>query len=131
MATASSDHTVKIWNVDGFTLEKTLIGIEYQNNCQTSCYFSFPVSWQLLSNSSSHVIFIKFWCIYQDMNAGFGTVYSLSMVLFSSQVHTEIVVNIFLIFEYLFCLVSFGLGRLADTWNPVDLYEQFYFIFAN
>ncbi|KAF9594999.1 hypothetical protein IFM89_035973 [Coptis chinensis] len=26
LATASSDHTVKIWNVDGFTLEKTLIG---------------------------------------------------------------------------------------------------------
>ncbi|KAH0687994.1 hypothetical protein KY290_017222 [Solanum tuberosum] len=28
LATASSDHTVKIWNVDGFTLEKTLIGHE-------------------------------------------------------------------------------------------------------
>ena len=27
LATASSDHTVKIWNVDGFTLEKTLVGI--------------------------------------------------------------------------------------------------------
>lgn len=26
LATASSDHTVKIWNVDGFTLEKTLVG---------------------------------------------------------------------------------------------------------
>lgn len=26
LATASSDHTVKIWNVEGFTLEKTLIG---------------------------------------------------------------------------------------------------------
>ncbi|KAI3981210.1 hypothetical protein MKX01_041349 [Papaver californicum] len=25
LATASSDHTVKIWNVDGFTLEKTLV----------------------------------------------------------------------------------------------------------
>lgn len=27
LATASSDNTVKIWNVDGFTLEKTLEGI--------------------------------------------------------------------------------------------------------
>jgi len=26
LATASSDNTVKIWNVDGFTLEKTLTG---------------------------------------------------------------------------------------------------------
>lgn len=26
LATASSDHTVKIWNVDGFTLERTLVG---------------------------------------------------------------------------------------------------------
>ncbi|KAK4392440.1 Target of rapamycin complex subunit LST8 [Sesamum angolense] len=28
LATASSDHTVKIWNVDGFTLEKTLVGFK-------------------------------------------------------------------------------------------------------
>lgn len=26
LATASSDHTVKIWNVDGFKLERTLVG---------------------------------------------------------------------------------------------------------
>ncbi|MCL7046875.1 hypothetical protein MKW94_029655, partial [Papaver nudicaule] len=26
LATTSSDHTVKIWNVDGFTLEKSLVG---------------------------------------------------------------------------------------------------------
>ncbi|KAL5848108.1 hypothetical protein ACOSQ4_006121 [Xanthoceras sorbifolium] len=26
LATASSEHTVEIWNVDGFTLEKTLVG---------------------------------------------------------------------------------------------------------
>jgi WD40 repeat protein len=26
LATASADHTVKIWNVDGFKLERTLIG---------------------------------------------------------------------------------------------------------
>ncbi|XP_022748135.1 protein LST8 homolog [Durio zibethinus] len=29
LATASSDHTVKMWNVDGFTLEKTLIGHQH------------------------------------------------------------------------------------------------------
>jgi WD40 repeat protein len=26
LATTSSDHTVRIWNVDGFGLEKTLVG---------------------------------------------------------------------------------------------------------
>ncbi|CAL5423376.1 unnamed protein product [Camellia sinensis] len=46
LATASADNTVKIWNVSGFTLEKTLRG---------------------------------------DINAGFGTVFSLWMVLISSQ----------------------------------------------
>lgn len=29
LATASSDNTVKIWNVDGFTLEKTLVGMYF------------------------------------------------------------------------------------------------------
>lgn len=29
LATASADNTVKIWNVDGFTLERTLIGMRH------------------------------------------------------------------------------------------------------
>lgn len=38
LATASSDHTVRIWNVDGFTLEKTLTGIhEISTFCYTYC----------------------------------------------------------------------------------------------
>jgi G protein beta subunit-like protein len=32
LATASADHTVKIWNVDGFTLEKTLTGIHQSSH---------------------------------------------------------------------------------------------------
>jgi WD40 repeat protein len=74
LATASSDHTVKIWNVDGFKLERTLVG-----NAQSL----------LLTNSPSHVhlMFLneiqKPECqsISQAISTGFGIVCSLSMVL--------------------------------------------------
>ena len=68
LATTSSDHTVKIWNVDGFSLEKTLIGEEtilkslYQNT-MSSC-----VGLTHLLNLSTRS---------QDTNDGCGTVYSL------------------------------------------------------
>eukprot|EP01018_Ginkgo_biloba_P030089 Gb_11868 [translate_table: standard] len=55
LATTSSDHTVKIWNVDGFTLERTLTGFEFPS----------------VSNIS---------CMKQDINVGFGTVYFLLML---------------------------------------------------
>lgn len=41
LATASSDHTVKIWNVDGFTLEKTLVGM-YLTRSTTGCRWYLP-----------------------------------------------------------------------------------------
>lgn len=41
LATASADHTVKIWNVDGFTLEKTLIGIHQVTTFYCACCFLY------------------------------------------------------------------------------------------
>jgi len=70
LATASSDHTVKIWNVDGFTLEKTLIGNSW-SLVIIKCFLTFPKTSFLLSE----VV-----CAHQVINAGCGTVFSLLMV---------------------------------------------------
>lgn len=76
LATASSDHTVKIWNVDGFTLERTLVGMLLVST-KFLLYFDFL----LLSCTKS----IKLLC-FQDTNVGCGIVYSLLMVLILLQV---------------------------------------------
>lgn len=39
LATASSDHTVKIWNAEGFTLEKTLVGNEMISLLHSGDYY--------------------------------------------------------------------------------------------
>ncbi|CAL1387554.1 unnamed protein product [Linum trigynum] len=50
LATASSDHTVKIWNVDGFTLEKTLTG----HQCWVwDCIFSVDGAYLITASSDS------------------------------------------------------------------------------
>ncbi|CAH9099243.1 unnamed protein product [Cuscuta epithymum] len=50
LATASSDHTVKIWNVDGFTLEKTLIGHE---RWVWDCVFSVDGAFLITASSDT------------------------------------------------------------------------------
>ena len=75
LATASSDHTVKIWNVDGFKLERTLVGnvqsLLFLTNSPSQIHLMFPNEilkhhWQSTS---------------QAISAGFGTVCSPSTVL--------------------------------------------------
>ncbi|KAM7264521.1 hypothetical protein ACFE04_002204 [Oxalis oulophora] len=50
LATASSDRTVKIWNVDGFTLEKTLIGHE---RWVWDCVFSVDGAFLITASSDT------------------------------------------------------------------------------
>ncbi|KAF7803921.1 protein LST8-like protein [Senna tora] len=50
LATASSDHTVKIWNVDGFTLEKTLIG---HQRWVWDCVFSVDGAYLITASSDT------------------------------------------------------------------------------
>ncbi|KAG9134981.1 hypothetical protein Leryth_001260 [Lithospermum erythrorhizon] len=50
LATASSDHTVKIWNVDGFTLEKTLTGHE---RWVWDCVFSVDGAYLITASSDT------------------------------------------------------------------------------
>ncbi|CAI0377237.1 unnamed protein product [Linum tenue] len=50
LATASSDHTVKIWNVDGFTLEKTLTG---HQRWVWDCVFSVDGAYLITASSDS------------------------------------------------------------------------------
>ncbi|GER51369.1 transducin/WD40 repeat-like superfamily protein, partial [Striga asiatica] len=50
LATASSDHTVKIWNVDGFTLEKTLVG---HQRWVRDCVFSVDGAFMITASSDS------------------------------------------------------------------------------
>ncbi|PIA60258.1 hypothetical protein AQUCO_00300043v1 [Aquilegia coerulea] len=50
LATASSDHTVKIWNVDGFTLEKTLVG---HTRWVWDCVFSVDGAYLITASSDS------------------------------------------------------------------------------
>ncbi|KAK4770383.1 hypothetical protein SAY87_030915 [Trapa incisa] len=50
LATASSDHTVKIWNVDGFTLEKTLQG---HQRWVWDCVFSVDGAYLITASSDS------------------------------------------------------------------------------
>uniref|UniRef100_A0A5B7BPY3 Target of rapamycin complex subunit LST8 n=1 Tax=Davidia involucrata TaxID=16924 RepID=A0A5B7BPY3_DAVIN len=50
LATASSDHTVKIWNVDGFTLEKTLIG---HQRWVWDCVFSVDGAFLITASSDA------------------------------------------------------------------------------
>ncbi|CAI9094960.1 OLC1v1030803C1 [Oldenlandia corymbosa var. corymbosa] len=50
LATASSDHTVKIWNVDGFTLEKTLVGHQHW---VWDCVFSVDGAYLITASSDT------------------------------------------------------------------------------
>ncbi|KAK6926969.1 WD40 repeat [Dillenia turbinata] len=50
LATASSDHTVKIWNVDGFTLERTLMG---HQRWVWDCAFSVDGAYLLTASSDA------------------------------------------------------------------------------
>ncbi|KAG1359044.1 target of rapamycin complex subunit LST8 [Cocos nucifera] len=50
LATASSDHTVKIWNVDGFTLERTLTG---HQRWVWDCVFSVDGAYLITGTSYS------------------------------------------------------------------------------
>ncbi|KAM1109526.1 hypothetical protein ACFX13_009054 [Malus domestica] len=50
LATASSDHTVKIWNVDGFTLEKTLVG---HSRWVWDCVFSVDGAYLITASSDT------------------------------------------------------------------------------
>nr|XP_034918553.1 target of rapamycin complex subunit LST8 isoform X1 [Populus alba] len=50
LATASADHTVKIWNVDGFTLEKTLIG---HQRWVWDCVFSVDGAYLITASSDA------------------------------------------------------------------------------
>ncbi|GJN04437.1 hypothetical protein PR202_ga21987 [Eleusine coracana subsp. coracana] len=49
-ATASSDHTVKIWNVDGFKLEKTLVG---HQRWVWDCVFSVDGAYLITASSDT------------------------------------------------------------------------------
>ncbi|XP_024027235.1 target of rapamycin complex subunit wat1 isoform X3 [Morus notabilis] len=50
LATASCDHTVKIWNVDGFTLEKTLTG---HQRWVWDCVFSVDGAYLITASSDT------------------------------------------------------------------------------
>ncbi|KAI3937895.1 hypothetical protein MKX01_027822 [Papaver californicum] len=50
LATASSDHTVKIWNVDGFTLEKTLVA---HQRWVWDCVFSVDGAYLITASSDT------------------------------------------------------------------------------
>lgn len=50
LATTSSDHTVKIWNVDGFTLEKTLVG---HQRWVWDCVFSVDGAYLITASSDT------------------------------------------------------------------------------
>ncbi|CAA2969448.1 LST8 homolog [Olea europaea subsp. europaea] len=50
LATASADHTVKIWNLDGFTLEKTLVG---HQRWVWDCVFSVDGAFLITASSDS------------------------------------------------------------------------------
>ncbi|CAA6668523.1 unnamed protein product [Spirodela intermedia] len=50
LATASSDHTVKIWNVDGFTLERTLVG---HQRWVWDCIFSVDGAYLITASSDA------------------------------------------------------------------------------
>lgn len=50
LATASSDHTVKIWNLDGFKLERTLIG---HTRWVWDCVFSVDGAYLVTASSDS------------------------------------------------------------------------------
>lgn len=101
LATASADHTVKIWNVDGFTLEKTLTGIHQVTTFYCACCFIYMSKIDPVVNFCLHYIFwissycvcfCYYWangdidftspCAFQDINAGYGTVCSQSMAPF-------------------------------------------------
>ncbi|KAI3917575.1 hypothetical protein MKW98_021337 [Papaver atlanticum] len=54
LATTSSDHTVKIWNVNGFTLEKTLVGHQcWVWDCVFSVDGAYLITGHKHSNSST------------------------------------------------------------------------------
>jgi len=74
LATASADHTVKIWNVDGFTLEKTLIG----NSSDFPLMLIF-IRFYTIKKGFNHVWDIPCYVSFdlQVTNAGCGTVFSL------------------------------------------------------
>lgn len=77
LATASSDHTVKIWNVDGFTLEKTLTGIhEISTFCCTYYVCLHVKNWPNRCFWANMVIWFCYPCAYQDIKDGSGTVSS-------------------------------------------------------
>lgn len=50
LATASSDHTVKIWNVDGFKLERTLVG---HQRWVWDCVFSVDGAYLITASSDA------------------------------------------------------------------------------
>ncbi|KAL6888871.1 hypothetical protein ACP4OV_009897 [Aristida adscensionis] len=50
LATASSDHTVKIWNVDGFKLERTLVGHQHW---VWDCVFSVDGAYLITASSDT------------------------------------------------------------------------------
>ncbi|KAG6514413.1 hypothetical protein ZIOFF_024768 [Zingiber officinale] len=54
LATAASDHTVKIWNVDGFTLEKTLTGMQtFITRWVWDCVFSVDGAYLITASSDT------------------------------------------------------------------------------